>query len=348
MKKKGLITALLFTLMLTACSGGRKQGNGEFAFLDKLDIAINEKLMLGDSLTLPDIYCGDPEQTTSKLKGKTLTHEQYEALIIPAGKQFADEMSNWLLLGVRDAGHGNTLAAFYACNGSGYNVELMTYDAQGNLLDAIDTRSLHMLWRCDLSNPNDDNSYTLDGYITFNGKDRLTLHRVMGQCIMDYEGDLKGKPKWQNGWNQDYTINDKGHFVLQGQHVVLDKGKVDQYAALDFKSWDMLVCSMHDESIMDTWNSFAEQLNSTYGSSYQYNPFPWDVAELYAMNPKRFLSWMGAKRETDNRLLPMFKLPVEGRPALLEEIARLDDPAAQKWLTDIVNNWDDKPLTKHL
>ena len=47
-------------------------------------------------------------------------------------------------------------------------------------------------------------------------------------------------------------------------------------------------------------------------------------------------------------LLPQFKLPVDERPALLEEIGRLDDNDARQWLTDLVNSWDDKPLTKHL
>ena len=84
--------------------------------------------MLGDSITMPDVYCGDPQQTVDDLKGLGLNHEQYAALVEPAGKGFADEMSNWVLLGVRDAGNGITLAAYYAGNGLGYCVELFTYD----------------------------------------------------------------------------------------------------------------------------------------------------------------------------------------------------------------------------
>ena len=99
---------------------------------------------------------------------------------------------------------------------------------------------------------------------------------------------------------------------------------------------------------MDTWNNYTELVNSTYDPDYQYNPFPWDVAQLYKKNPQRFLSWMAAKRGTDNRLLPCFKLPPDDRPALLEEIGRLDDADARQWLSSIVNAWDDKPLTKHL
>ena len=56
-------------------------------------------------------------------------------------------MGNWMLLGVRDMGSGITLAAFYIGSGTGYSVDLMTYDKQGHLLDAINTRVLHMLWR---------------------------------------------------------------------------------------------------------------------------------------------------------------------------------------------------------
>ena len=335
-------------MLLAACSGGEKAEGGKFAFLDKLDIAITHDLLLGDTISMPDVFCGDPQQTLDDLKGKQLDLNQCEALIVPAGPDFADTMSNWLLLGVRDVGGGNTLAAYYACNGMGYCVDLITYDKQGNILDAINARELHLLWRCNLNDPNDDNVFTIDGFFTLDGPNRLTLHRTMGHCVMDFEGDLKGKPEWQQEWVQEYVINDKGHFVLQGQHVTDEKGDVDQYAALDFKSWDMLVCSRHDPSVMDTWNEYSGLVNSTYDPDYKYNPFPWDVAQLYEMNPGRFLTWMAAHRGADNRLLPQFKLPPEDRPALLQEISRMEDTDARQWLTNLVNNWDDKPLTKHL
>ena len=57
---------------------------------------------------------------------------------------------------------------------------------------------------------------------------------------------------------------------------------------------------------------------------------------------------MAAHRNAGNRLLPCFKMPTHHRPALLEEIARIEDPDARQWLTTLVNSWDDKPLTKHL
>ena len=335
-------------MLLAACSGGTKVEGGKFAYLDKLDIAITEDLLLGDTISMPDVYCGDPQQTIDDLKGKQLDLNQYDSLIVPAGPDIADKMSNWLLLGVRDLGGGNTLAAYYACNGMGYCVDLITYDKQGNILDAINARELHLLWRCNLNDPNDDNVFTIDGFFTLDGPNRLTLHRTMGHCVMDFEGDLKSKPEWQQEWVQEYVINDKGHFVLKGQHVIDEQGNVDQYAALDFKSWDMLVCSRHDPSVMDTWNEYSLLVNSTYDPDYKFNPFPWDVAQLYEMNPGRFLTWMAAHRGADNRLLPQFKLPPEDRPALLQEISRLEDADARQWLTSLVNNWDDKPLTKHL
>lgn len=348
MRTTSVWAAALCLMLLAACSGGTKVEGGKFAYLDKLDIAITEDLLLGDTISMPDVYCGDPQQTIDDLKGKQLDLDQYDALIVPAGPDIADKMSNWLLLGVRDVGGGNTLAAYYACNGMGYCVDLITYDKQGNILDAINARELHLLWRCNLNDPNDDNVFTIDGFFTLDGPNRLTLHRTMGHCVMDFEGDLKSKPEWQQEWVQDYVINDKGHFVLKGQHVIDEQGNVDQYAALDFKSWDMLVCSRHDPSVMDTWNEYSLLVNSTYDPDYKFNPFPWDVAQLYEMNPGRFLTWMAAHRGTDNRLLPQFKLPPEDRPALLQEISRLEYADARQWLTSLVNNWDDKPLTKHL
>ena len=344
-----LISTLLAIVLLAGCrSDGGKTSTRHFAFLDSLDIAVDDDLMLPDTLTLPDIYCGDPEQTVDDLKGFQLNKEQYAALLKPAGRGFADRMSNWMLLGLRDVGGGNTLGGFYVCNGVGYCVELITYDRQGKVLDAINTREMHVLWRINLSDIDNDTIFTLDSYLTFEGPNRLTLHRTMGRCIMDFDKDIKGAPFWQQQWAQDYTINEKGHFVLHGQQVIDEKGEVDYYAALDFKSWDMLVCSRHDPGIMDIWNDYTDLVNSTYDPDYQYNPFPWDVAMLYRMNPQRFLQWMAAHRDSGNRLLPLFKLPPDDRPALLQEIARIDDPSARQWLTDLVNAWDNKPLTRHL
>ena len=338
----------LTLILLVACSqGGDKVANEQFAFLDSLGITVTDRLLLGDSLTMPDIYCGDPNQRLSDLKGEKINHEQYEALIVPAGPDFTDAMGNRLLLGVRDMGGGVTLGAYYTCSGTGYCVELMTYDRSGHLLDAINAREQHVLWRIHLDDVTNDTVFTLDGYITFDGN-RVTLHRAMGRCIMDFNADVKGAPIWQQQWEQQYVINAKGHFVLQGQQVVKEKGVVDQYSALDFKSWDMLVCSLHDPDIMDTWNDYTELVNSTYDPDYQYNPFPWDVAQLYHMNPQRFLRWMAAHRDSNNRLLPCFKLLPNDRPALLDEISKLEDPVGRQWLTDLVNSWDDKPLTKHL
>lgn len=340
-----IITAA--AILLTACSGSKKVENSQFAFFEKAGVTITDDLLLGDTLALPDIYCGDSDQTLDDLKGKRLSQDQFQAFLIPAGKDFADEMGNWLLLGVREMGGGITMAAYYTCSGAGYSVELMTYDKQGKLLDAINARELHMLWRVELTNANNDTVFTLDGHFTIDGN-RVTLHRLMGKCVMDFEKEIKSAPSWQQQWDQEYVINAKGHFVMDGQRIVMEKGPIDRYAALDFKSWDMLVCSLHDTSIMDTWNNYTELVNSTYDPDYQYNPFPWDVAQLYKKNPQRFLSWMAAKRGTDNRLLPCFKLPPDDRPALLEEIGRLDDADARQWLSSIVKAWDDKPLTKHL
>ena len=347
MKQTRLLILLAGALLLAACGKDGKVEKEQFAFFDKQGITITDKLMLGDTLTLPDVYCGDPHQTLDDLKGETLSLEQYQALVVPAGGSFASAMSNWLLLGVRDVGNGNTLAVYYGCSGLGYCVDLMTYDSQGNLLDAINARELHLVWRRNLSDLNDNDSFALDGFLTFKGQNGLTLHRVMCRCQMDFNEDIKSDPQWQQTWCQDYVINEKGHFVLQGQHVVDEKGKVDTYAAQDFKSWDMLVCSLHDPGIMDLWNGYASLVEETYDPDYKFNPFPWDVNRLYQMNPQRFLNWMASHRDENNRLLRHFKLTVDERPALIDEIGRLHDADARQWLTGIVTGWDDKPLSQH-
>ena len=85
----------LTLILLVACShGGNKVDNEQFAFLDSMGIAVTDRLLLGDSLTLPDIYCGDPDQTLDDLKGEKMSREQYNALVVPAGQDFADEMGN--------------------------------------------------------------------------------------------------------------------------------------------------------------------------------------------------------------------------------------------------------------
>ncbi len=338
--------ALLLALMLAACSGGNKVSNGPFAFFDQLGITITEELLLGDTLTLPDVYCGDPNQKLSDLKGEKLDADHHKALIVPVGHGFPDTMSDWRLLGVRVMGNGITLCAFYAGNGLGYNVNLITYDKQGHPLDAINARELHVVWRINLSALNDDNSFSLDSYITFDG-DRMTLHRLMGNCIMDYKNDIKGKPRWQAGWKQHYTINSKGHFVLQGQESAERQGPVDEYAVMEFRSWDMQVCSLYDPSVMDAWNDYAAFIQTSYDPGYPYNPFPQDVAELYKMNPQRFLNWLSQPQHRASTLARYFKLKPGYRPDLLQEIARIDDPEARLWLRNLVGTWDDTPLTKH-
>ena len=114
--------------------------------------------------------------------------------------------------------------------------------------------------------------------------------------------------------------------MLQDQQVIKEQGKIDYYAAMDFKSWDMLVCSKYDPSIMDAWNSFTTKVEETYSPDYTLNPFPLDVTQLYKMNPQRFLRWMALHRELGNKLLRYFKLSPGDRPDLLQEIARIDDP----------------------
>lgn len=341
------IIILLFTLVLASCSGGGKVTNEQFSFLGELGITVDDKLTLGDTVGMPDIYCGDPEQTVDDLKGAKLSQEQYQALVLPAGRGIADTMSNWLLLGVRDMGSGITLGAYYAGNGLGYCVNLITYDKRGQVLDAVNTREMHLLWRVNMSDIKNDSVFTLDSYITIDG-DALTLHRVMGRCVMDFDKEVKGSPLWQQAWDQRYTINSKGHFILESQQVVSEQGAVDYYAAMDFKSWDMLVCSQHDSGIMDTWNDYVAQIEATYAADYEYNPFPQDVSLLYKMNPQRFLQWMALPANDGRRLQRYFKLPPAERPALLQQIGRLDDQSARQRLTTLVNSWDDKPLTKHL
>ena len=342
MNTRNTFIVALLALVLAACSGS-KVDNPQFAFFDNLGLTITDKLLLGDSLALPDIYCGDSDQD-NEVDGKELNKQQYEALIVPAGIDFTDDMSRWLLLGVRDVGHGNTLAAYYAGSSLGYSVNLMTYDSSGKQLDAIDLRELHLLWRINIDDPNDKSVFTLDGRVTFEGPSRFTLHRVMGKSVMDYDKGLKAAPAWQQGWDQVYNINDKGHFVLLQQQVVMEKGEVDYYAVMDFKTWDLLVSSIHDPGLMDFWNDYEPNVGNVYSPDYRYNPFPWDVVQLYKKNPQRFLSWMAARGNNDNRLLPYFKVLPEERPALLEEINRMTDPAARQWLTALVNSWDDKPL----
>ena len=341
-----LLAALAVILILPGCHGGNPEIQERFAFLDSLGITLTDDLLLGDSLGLPDIYIGDNKQKND-VPGLTLSREQYEALIKPAGNRFVNEMGLWKLLGVRDAGNGNTLAAYYSGDNVGYCISLITYGPHGRILDAINARELHLLWRINLDEPDDNNAFTLDGYFTFDDG-KVTLHRTMGKCLMDFDNDLKSDAQWHQEWEQDYIINNKGYFMLQQQRETDHKGDVDYYSAMDIKSWDMLVCSMHDPGIMDTWNEFASKVEETYDPNYQYNPFPLDVVQLYHINPQRFLRWISAPANRGSKLMRYFKPAPVDRPALLKEIARIEDNDSRQWLTNIVNSWDDKPLTKHL
>lgn len=348
MKSCFISFTIILATLLAACSGGGKAAGSQFGFMDSVGISIDKDLLLGDTLTLHDIYCSDPSQRDAGIQGKRINHDQYLALIVPAGDVFHDEMGSWRLLGVRDMGDGITLAAYYDGSGLGYSVDLITYDRQGHALDAINARELHLLWRCDPSNIQDNSVFTLDGFLTFDAAGTMTLHRTMGMCMMDFEDDLKGDPQWQQQWEQTYVIDAKGQFVLQGQQVVKQQGQVDNYAAMDFRTWDMLVCSLHDPAIMDTWNEYCNVVESSYDPEYEYSPFPLDVNELYKMNPQRFLSWLSMPANRNCRLLKYFKLRKKDHPAMLREVASIADADARQWLTALVGSWDDKPLTKHL
>ena len=120
MKANLISIIILIAALFTACTSGNKVENPHFAFFDTLGITIDEKLLLGDTLALPDIYCGDPQQQDGKVEGQPIDHDQYMALVVPAGKDFEDEMGNWLLLGVRDMDNGVTLAAYFTGSGVGY------------------------------------------------------------------------------------------------------------------------------------------------------------------------------------------------------------------------------------
>ncbi len=338
--------ALILSLMLAACTSrsDKRDATRQYAFMSKMGLDIGDELTLGDTLALNDIYCGDGAQAANTLPGAALTGSQYAALVQPAGSPIADDMSQWVLLGVRRMG-GNVLAAYYAGNGVGYCVSLITYDAGGRLLDAINARELHLLWRTRLGNPSDDDVFTLDAFFTFAGDSAVTLHRTMGLCKMDFDNDLKSAPQWQQQWNQTYIIDGGGHFLLQGQEVVREKGTVDTYAAMDYRTWDLLVCSPRDQGVMDIWEQAVERVEYVYDPHYQYKPFPNDVTQLYRMNPQRFVQWLADHPRC--RLQRWFKLAPDDRPALLDEIAKLPDAAARQRLTALVNGWDDKPLTLH-
>lgn len=346
MKPRYTLALILFiTLMLASCTS--RGGNGQAAqcaFMGRLGIDVSDGLILGDTLALNDIYCGDDSQSANTLNGAVLTREQYISLIMPAGKQIADEMSEWVLLGVRRFG-GNMLAAYYSGNGMGYCVSLITYNSQGQVLDAINAREMHLLWRADLSDPSNEHVFTLDAFFTFDSDSVVTLHRTMGLCKMDFENDLKSDAQWQQQWDQPYVINNNGQFLLQSQEVVAEKGSVDVYATMDYKTWDLLVCSPHDMGVMAVWEKAAERVDNGYDPKYELKPFPLDVTQLYRMNPQRFLRWLAS--HPDSRILPWFKLDPADRPALLTEIGWLNDANARQRLTDMVNAWDDKPLTKH-
>ena len=93
MKMKHVLMLGICALMLMGCSGGARSAGDPFKFLSDLGVNVNEDLILGDSLTLNDIYCGDKGQSSSELPGVELSREQYEALIVPAGRDFISEMS---------------------------------------------------------------------------------------------------------------------------------------------------------------------------------------------------------------------------------------------------------------
>ena len=74
MKTFHLLMLLFLSFSLAICSGGSKVQNPQFAFLDSLGIAINDGMLLGDTLALPDVYCGDPRQQDGDFTSQRKPH----------------------------------------------------------------------------------------------------------------------------------------------------------------------------------------------------------------------------------------------------------------------------------
>ena len=98
MKTAYIWTIVLCMVLLTACSNQEKISDSQYSFLDNTGISVTRDLILGDTISMPDVYCGDPQQSVDDLKGWQLDPGQYVTLIVPAGPEVADKMSNWLLL----------------------------------------------------------------------------------------------------------------------------------------------------------------------------------------------------------------------------------------------------------
>ncbi len=70
--------------MIASCGKDGKVENEQFAFLNKQGITITQKLLLGDTLSLSDIYSGDENQSDNEIDGEKLNPDHYAALILRA------------------------------------------------------------------------------------------------------------------------------------------------------------------------------------------------------------------------------------------------------------------------
>jgi len=342
----GTVTLAVCLLLLASCrqQSSQPSSSPRVAFLQDLGIDVTDDMVLTHRLTLPDQYITHAEGDSLTLPPMVeLTREQYERLIAPAGDAFHADMATWRLMGVRDVDGNHTLVAYYVGSTMGYSVYFMTYDSVGNLCDAIDLRELHVLWPVNHEEAGQCPVRTLDSEVTFAGKRHFTLHRLMGDCDMDYDRDLKGAPQWQLAWDQDYDITDDGLMVLKEQRETSRKGDVDPYAEVIYRSWDLLVASQHDTTIMNVWNGAVQRIEDLYAPDNIYSPLKWNVPKLYNANPQRFLRWMASHRGASNRLLRYATVQPDNRQAVLEQINAIDDADARNWLTRNLMDADTVP-----
>lgn len=213
---KTVITIAL--LLLIGCNNTSKLMNDMPALPDKLE--------LGLSVLSQD--------TVPKFTFPTITEDQHREL----QQKSIEAPDSTRLIGVREIEGNCTLEAYLVPTGEDPNqfkVILVTRSEKGLLIDAIDLGEFHTSEHQGPMRFGGNRFYTLDTDVTFNGKNRFTVHRVMTLTSL-YLKDHRLTEMWRVEWDDHYKIDNSAHITFTNQQETHRTEPVDDPTIEQYKS----------------------------------------------------------------------------------------------------------------
>ena len=119
-----------------------------------------------------------------------------------------------------------------------FMVYLVTRSNDGTVIDTLDLKAFHTSEYQGRPRLGGNRFYTTDASITFATEGRFTLHRVMTLTGL-YLKDHRLTELWRVEWDNDYEIDESGHFQFGGQRETYRSATIDDSIIEQYKSRDL-------------------------------------------------------------------------------------------------------------